>query len=75
VVAIELDTDLAPALMQPGVHVPDGREVLLHLLHRPEWQQGAGCAGHSAARWFRQGAKISSLRSGCAVAAPSGSSV
>jgi hypothetical protein len=52
VAAIELDTDLTTALMQPGVHAPDGLDLLRVLLHRPAWQAEAACSGKGPARWF-----------------------
>jgi WhiB family transcriptional regulator, redox-sensing transcriptional regulator len=52
VAAIELDTDLTTALMQPGVHAPDGLDLLRALLHRPAWQAEAACSGKGPARWF-----------------------
>jgi WhiB family transcriptional regulator, redox-sensing transcriptional regulator len=51
VAAIELETDLTPALMQPG-DVVDAHDLLRVLLHRPAWHADAACSGKGPARWF-----------------------
>jgi WhiB family redox-sensing transcriptional regulator len=49
--AIELPVDVE-ALMQPWADVPDARDLLRVLLHRPEWQADAACRGRPPTRWF-----------------------